>query len=88
MSVEANASAQNTQLLDEKTLVAVAEMSVFSETGEQVKFASLYADKKTVVVFIRKSSLPIGQKRLILSSHPNQVISSAVLVLASFQRLN
>jgi hypothetical protein len=54
MSVDADKSAQNTQLLDEKTLVAVADMPIFSETGEQIKFASLYADQKTVVVFIRR----------------------------------
>ena len=55
MSANADKSAQNTQLLDEKTLLAVADTPIFSETGEQVKFASLYADKKTVVVFIRRS---------------------------------
>jgi len=53
MSAEADKSAQNTKLLDENTLAAVADIPIFSEAGEQVNFASLYADKKTVVVFIR-----------------------------------
>lgn len=36
-------AARNTQILDRKTLAAVADMGIFSETGEQVKvkFASL-----------------------------------------------
>jgi len=71
MSVDADKSAQNTQPLDEKTLVAVADIPLFSETGEQVKFGSLYADKKTVVVFISRS-LPIGFKCLTSSSYPTR----------------
>ena len=49
------AAAQNTQLIDQKTLGTIADYSVWSEMGEEVKFGSLYAEKKTVVVFIRLS---------------------------------
>lgn len=49
------AAAQNTQLIDQKTLGTIADYSVWSETGEEVKFGSLYAEKKAVVVFIRLS---------------------------------
>ena len=47
------AAAQDTQLIDQKTLDTISDYSVWSETGEEVKFGSLYAEKKTVVVFIR-----------------------------------
>jgi len=50
------AAAQNTQLIDQKTLGTIADYSVWSETGEEVKFGALYAEKKTVVVFIRLST--------------------------------
>lgn len=49
------AAAQNTQLIDQKTLGTIADYSVWSEMGEEVKFGSLYAEKKAVVVFIRLS---------------------------------
>ena len=49
------AAAQNTELVDQKTLGTIAGYSVWSEMGEEVKFGSLYAEKKTVVVFIRLS---------------------------------
>lgn len=51
------ATAQNTQLIDQKTLGTIADYSIWSETGEEVKFGSLYAEKKTIVVFIRLSLL-------------------------------
>ena len=49
------AAAQNTQLIDQATLDTITDYSVWSEKGEEVKFGSLYAEKKTVVVFIRLS---------------------------------
>jgi hypothetical protein len=52
-------AAQNTQLIDQNTLGTIADYSVWSEMGEEVKFGSLYADKSTVVVFIRLSLPPV-----------------------------
>lgn len=49
------AAAQNTQLIDQKTLDTISDYTVWSENGEEVKFGSLYAAKKTVVIFIRPS---------------------------------
>jgi len=51
------AAAQSTQLIDQETLGTIADYSVWSEMGEEVKFGSLYSEKKTVVVFIRLSPL-------------------------------
>jgi hypothetical protein len=48
-------TAQNTQLIDQKTLDAISDYAVWSENGEEVKFGSLFAERKTVVVFIRLS---------------------------------
>jgi hypothetical protein len=56
------AAAQNTQLIDQNTLGTIADYSVWSEKGEEIKFGSLYAERKTVVVFIRLS-LPLVRTR-------------------------
>jgi len=59
------ATAQNTQLIDQKTLDTIADYSVWSENGKEVKFGTLYTEKKTVVVFIRLSpSLDVGDIEL------------------------
>ena len=55
------ATAPNTQLIDQKTLDTISDYTVWSENGEEVKFGSLYAAKKTVVVFIRLSPLFVAE---------------------------
>ncbi|KAL1713104.1 AhpC/TSA antioxidant enzyme-domain-containing protein [Schizophyllum commune] len=40
-------------LLDEATLASAAELDVYDAQGKKVKFGSIYAENKTVVVFIR-----------------------------------
>ncbi|KAL1674893.1 AhpC/TSA antioxidant enzyme-domain-containing protein [Schizophyllum commune] len=40
-------------LLDEATLASAAELDVYDAQGKKVKFGSIYAEIKTVVVFIR-----------------------------------
>ncbi|KAF7321810.1 hypothetical protein MKEN_00702800 [Mycena kentingensis (nom. inval.)] len=41
------------ETLDPQTLAAASKLEVFDAEGKKVTFGSLYADKKTVVVFIR-----------------------------------
>lgn len=43
------------QTLDQKTLETAAALPVWSETGEEVKFGTLFAERKTIVVFISMS---------------------------------
>ncbi|VDB89113.1 unnamed protein product [Peniophora sp. CBMAI 1063] len=45
-------SASTTEL-DTQTLEKAAQLEVYNEKGEKVKFGSIFKDKKTVVVFIR-----------------------------------
>ncbi|KAL1703664.1 AhpC/TSA antioxidant enzyme-domain-containing protein [Schizophyllum commune] len=40
-------------LLDEATLTSAAQLNVYDAQGKKVKFGSIYAENKTVVVFIR-----------------------------------
>ena len=54
-AIPEEATAQNYQLVDQKTLGTVADYIVWSEWGQKIKFGSLYAERKTVVVFIRLS---------------------------------
>ncbi|KAL1690986.1 AhpC/TSA antioxidant enzyme-domain-containing protein [Schizophyllum commune] len=40
-------------LFDEATLASAAQLNVYDAQGKKVKFGSIYAENKTVVVFIR-----------------------------------
>jgi len=72
------AAAQNTQLIDQNTLGTIADYSVWSEKGEEIKFGSLYAERKTVVVFIRHFFCGMCQNYLIeLAKVPKESFEAA-----------
>jgi hypothetical protein len=62
--------------IDQVTLEKAANINVWSETGQAVTFGSLFAQQKTIVVFIRES---FPQARVVLAGSnvigPFQVIS-------------
>lgn len=44
---------QNPTTIDANTLETVADISVFNSHGDQVRFGDIFADQKTIVIFIR-----------------------------------
>jgi len=45
--------------IDKKTLETAADIHVFDSQGRQVRFGNIFADQKTVIVFIRAPTTPI-----------------------------
>ncbi len=50
---------QKSTTIDKKTLETAADIHVFDSQGGQVRFGDLFADQKTVIVFIRTPTAPI-----------------------------
>jgi hypothetical protein len=44
---------QNPTTIDTKTLETAADIRVFNSHGDQVRFGDIFADQKTIIVFIR-----------------------------------
>jgi hypothetical protein len=44
---------QNRTTIDTKTLETAADIRVFNSRGDQVRFGDIFADQKTIIVFIR-----------------------------------
>ena len=49
---------QNPATLDAKVLETAADIHVFNEQGDEVRFGDIFTDSKTVIVFIRARTLP------------------------------
>jgi hypothetical protein len=47
------ATEQNPTTIDAKTLEAAADIYVFDSHGGQIRFGDIFADRRTIVVFIR-----------------------------------
>jgi hypothetical protein len=55
MATTTTTSSTPSDTIDQVALEKAATLKVWSETGEAVTFGSLFAQQKTIVVFIRES---------------------------------
>jgi hypothetical protein len=52
---------QNSTAIDAKTLETVADISVYNSQGDQVRFGDIFADQRTIVIFIRVFTVRISE---------------------------
>jgi hypothetical protein len=50
---------QKSTTIDKQTLETAADIHVFDSQGARVRFGDIFADQKTVIVFIRAPTAPI-----------------------------